>query len=280
LNLNDLFIRSHEFRNCSNDALSCYLVLRHDCEVGTTSQARTGKEQGKLRSGLTPTCLSEIAGVPEVIVKTCIEELCKRKWTRRCDGNLDLGYIEDYEAKWFLDQKLLSEDVEKIGLPKSLASAEKIRRKIEKDKESFISDKTKSTIKRHVGLETKDMSSKDVLQKYRDLYKDKYSTDAPLVEHAASANPFAASYVYISRALKWTSSGKEFCSLMSFTFDNWNDIRGVLGLDGRPTLNIFGSSKLMPRLLEFKSNGIPERKKYDKRLVVDRYEESDSDDTF
>jgi hypothetical protein len=191
-----------------------------------------------------------------------------------------LGVVKDYESTWYLDELLSSTDVSDLGLPDALKSVEKFRRKLNADKEriSSLSDTTKKKALIKTGLVSDDVRPKDVLTKFQDLYKSKYGVSPPLGEESAKDNKFATAYVYIGRAIKWSSSNQEVIDVMSFMFENWDELRSSIGLDGRPTLNMIGSSRLYPRFISCMQDGIPKRRaKYDRSGITDRYDGESED---
>jgi len=267
------------FKQASNDALVVYLVLRHDAVVCQTSEAKSLKASGVLGSGFCLDDVASFAGIPSVTAARCLEELIKRRWVKKADVGYLLG---DAESGWLLDVSLDNTPVDTLGVPKVLASSERFNRKLAEDKSRRASKLTHDT-KRHIvsrTVGTDDVKSREVLKSYASRYRSMFSADPPMLEEGLRDTGFAKAYVYIGRAAKWAGSRTVLIEVIEFTFDNWEELKSALRLDGRPTLNMFGSAKIFPRLLSAKSDGIPKRKpKFDRSSVTDRVDQDAEKDS-
>lgn len=275
------FFRSKECQQASNDAIVVYMVLRNDISEGTSTLAKIMKEQGFLVSGLDVSTLAVAVGLHTSTTQHVVEELIKRKWVKKNGSGIELGTIVDFSAKWYLDILLSTTSVDDLGLPDALRIAEKFRRKLEADKKSrsSISASLKEKILTTTGLSDKTTRSKDVLIKFQELYKLKFGHTAPMIEEGVTDNKYSVSYVYIGRAIKWSSSAEEVLQVLNFIFDKWDAIKDNFDISGPPTLNMIGSSKLYPRFVSCMKDGIPMKKiKYDRTGVVDRYKGSGTKD--
>jgi hypothetical protein len=271
----EAFFGSREFAQASKDAVCVYMMLRRDIGISSSEFIKRSKVAGVLASGVDAERLSDWVGLPKVTVERVLDELVKRRWLKKIPAGVSLGTVRDLEPEWFLDSILESTSVDELGLPDALKSVEKLRRKVEEDRKKIttLREGTKAKVTAKLGFAKDAVRPKDILRKYMSLYSEKFGVEAPLVESGVRDNKFAVSYVYIGRALKWSASPDEVLEVLKFVFDNWDDIRSSLGIDGRPTLNMFGSSKLYPRFTSFLTQGIPKRRsKYDRSAITDRYD--------
>jgi len=270
LNLPTIFFNSNEFKQASNDAVVVYMVLRCDA---TQSTLKSEKILGSELDAL------EVATITNLVVPTTkrsLEELIKRKWIKKVKGNYILGFIEDVDCRWFLDDMLNDMDVNELGLPDALRMAEKLKRKLAVDKKSRsdrLSDETKRKVIGTVFPENEEIRSKDIVKKFKALYKLKYGEDSPMIESSANSNKYATTYVYVGRAIKWSSSRQEVMDVIDLMFDKWDELKKAFGLDGRPSLHMLGSSKLYPRFASCIKDGIPKRRKqYAREDITDRFD--------
>ena len=122
-----------------------------------------------------------------------------------------------------------------------------------------LSDDTRAKIVRTVtdSLEESPIRAKDIVQLFAEKYERKFGEPCPLITEGERGNPHAVTYVYVGRAIKWSKSAKQVYEVVEFLFENWEKIRLGLGLDGRPTFNMIGSSKLWPRFVCCKTEGVP-----------------------
>ena len=280
------FFLSDSVREASNDAIVLYLIMRADACVCETAVAKNAKKNSQLACGFSVDVLSTRSGLPVPTVQRLCDELVKRKWIRKevAGGSNEkvfcLGVVEDFKLKWFCDDA--KAPVAAPPKPEPTA-AELIAAKLAKDKreKKSLAVETKKKLVAAAFEETmkesRKITSTQIRRLFEDLYKAKYGVECPLVEEGMKSNPRQVTYVYINRALKWSKDPQQVLDVIKFVFKNWEKIKLVTGLDGRPTFNLVGSSKVWPRFVSFFEEGIPERKtKHDTKAVVDRYEKDDS----
>lgn len=278
----ELFLSS-EVRVASNDAVVMYFVLRTDAAKGETLVARKAKTNELLESGLNVQTIAQRIGVPELAVTRLLGEITKRGWAKRISEDVyRLGEIKEFVCLWYLDS-LTNAVVERVVI--EIKPVEAVKHKLREDR-SRIAAREADAVKIRAKLARdilgtvapQKLRPKDVLNTFMQLYAEKYGMDAPLIEEGSrSGNPFATTYVYISRAIKWSKSVQEVVSVVKFMFENWSAIKAGLGLDGRPSFNLLGSSKLWPRLVCCMTEGIPKlrRAKPSGDTVAKRYDATD-----
>jgi len=249
-----------------------YFVMRVDAADGETMAARIAKDRSELVSGLDVHTIALRIGVPEISMTRLVEELSKRRWIEKLPGKegtlFKLGEIKDLDARWFLDE-LTNGVVDET--PKEMKASEVIMKKLEEDRRRVaakegtkVSEALKEVLTRGVAAPiakavTK-IKPKDILLTFSAEYLKMYGVKPPLIVDGRTTNEYATTYVYISRAVKWSKSAKEVMDVVKFMFANWSKIRDGLGLDGRPSFNMLGSSKLWPRIVCCMTEGIPERR--------------------
>ena len=277
MQLSNLFFNSLEFKQASTDAIVVYMVLRNDAVDCVSSGAKQKKESKVLGSGFTSEEIAENTSISLVTVKRSLEELIKRKWIKK-DSGYTLGFIEEVECKWFLDNRLFETKVDDLGLPDALRASEKLRRKLNEDRKGRkfrVSDEAKRKVVGTVFPENEEIRPKDIIKKFKSLYKDKFGRECPMIEAGPNSNKYATTYVYVGRAIQWASSRQEVLDVVDMIFDKWEELKEGLSLDGTPSLHMLGSSKLYPRFASCLKEGIPKRKKrYNREDITDR---SDND---
>ena len=233
-------IESPSWKHTSNDAIVCYLTMRADAQFGQTEIARQANKANKRISGLNNDVLSETLGVPPLTVIRLQNELVKRKWITPHDSGYQLG-----EANlWYAD------------------SAARI------EAEAFVAPAPAppkpvspiATLLASAALydcRDKEVTATDVRKLFQSLYHEKYDEDAPMVSEG-TANEYAMTTMYVARAVKWSNGdGQRASDGVRFMFEHWDRLCNAMGLDGRESLHMVGSSKIWNRLLWYMDNGLP-----------------------
>jgi hypothetical protein len=219
--------------------------------------------------------------------------MIKRRWIEKDESHgktlYVLGDIRDFELHFFLDTLVKAEVPEVRVVEKPLTASEVIRRKLEESrmlvagkasdpepKARTLSEDTRVKLVRTVtdSVEDSPIKAKDIVQLFAAKYEKKYAEPCPLVTEGERGNPHAMTYVYVGRAIKWSKSAKQVYEVVEFLFENWEKIKLGMGIDGPPTFNMLGSSKLWPRFVCCKTEGIPtpRTKAVVKETVTHRYD--------
>ncbi|KAJ1501823.1 hypothetical protein HMI54_009650 [Coelomomyces lativittatus] len=193
--------------------------------------------------------------------------------------------IVDFEVSWFLESKLVEE--KKVITPEVQTSALKPSEVVKKFiAESKVRMEAKESVKSSGlaalakdglassvfgDIRPKKVTAKDIMLTFMSLYKAKYSEVAPLVTDTSMSNPYAATYMYIGRAIKWSNNDADLTlKIVKFLLadDNWDKICAATSITGRPSFHLIGSSKVWPSFIVFYKEGIP-APKYKKPDVTD-----------
>jgi hypothetical protein len=204
-----------------------------------------------------------------------------------------LGSIIEFSPEWLLDKIIFKPEVKEVKIESVVTTilrpADIIRRKIEEDRARIAAkEKPKEVMSdflkaKFVGdacgeVVEHEIKPKDILKEFSRLYYDKYKEVCPLVEDGPGGNPHATTYIYIARAIKWAKNPSYVLKVINFMFERWDEIKAGLGLDGRPSFNLIGSSKIWPRLVCCFVEGIPKprysKPRSDGSLIAHRYDET------
>jgi len=275
------FFRSRELRDATKEATVAYLVLRADILSNECEVTKRAKLDNLLVSGLDVQMIARLTALSELTIERILDEMIKRRWLTKNEAYgkvlCCLGEIKDFELKFYLDDLVKNEksepEPEKSEVKsEALSPSEIIRRKLAESRALVsskeeappkppreLSEDTRTKIARTVmdSLEETPIRAKDIVQLFAAKYEKKYGEPCPLITEGERGNPHAVTYVYVGRAIKWSKSAKQVYEVVEFMFENWDKIKSGLGLDGRPTFNMIGSSKLWPRFVCCKTEGIP-----------------------
>ena len=74
----------------------------------------------------------------------------------------------------------------------------------------------------------------------------------------------------MKRAYAWCGEDSEkLAGLIRFVVENWDDIRNEIGLEGRPSVGLFGSATLFHRICDLQAYGIKKKTDVKARFVED-----------
>ena len=277
LNLPSKVLLSREYRIASSEAIVVYFVLRCDASESYTATSKLAKQDNRLSCGWDVQMIAQKTGLVEYTIQRAIAELVKRRWVEKgLKHEIILGKICNYECKWFLESLVALENVQEIK--SSTSTLEILRGKLEEDRAYLTKARLSKAAKKKLVSDTfgksfsrgSDIKSKDILVHFLRRYELKYGEKCPMIEEGSKGNPFSTTYVYIGRAVKWAGSPEKVMEVVDFLFDKWEDLKKGTGLEGRPTFNIIGSSRLWTLLRECMIEGIPEKRDRASK-VVKRY---------
>lgn len=289
---------SSQISSWSKDSFCLYLFLRAEIAHGDSPSTKIGKTNAQLVSGIPLDTCAERLGLSRFTIDRLIDEMTKRGWIKRLDNECFLlGEIKDHEGIWFLDEqvKVKSTESDKSDTIESVNSdststrpSDLIMAKIAEDRAKIIKKRinglTNETKDKLVGTvfnrhTTNEIRPKDLLLHFAALYKKKFDRVCPMIAEGPSDNQYQMTYTYINRALKWSKNPREVWDCIDFIFENWDELKIALALDGLPTYNLLGSSKIWPRITLFRTEGIPKPKynaKKDASSVTHRFDKSDT----
>lgn len=207
-----------------------------------------------IRTYMTIVQLCEFTNYPVATVDRCLSELQNMGWIKRHKDYIQTGYFDSEGPKWLVKE----EKKEEKKMTPSISYLE--------DREEEI-----RPIYRTLTNELKNRINpsktkpKEVVGAFKSRYREKFNLECPLVN-----DDYSTTCGYISRAGKWTGGHDETISLIEFLFENWETISKKMKIDGPPTFHMLGSSKFMPRFLDFKIRGIKKDGFTDRYVPTDK----------
>jgi len=259
-------LESTELAKTSSEAVLFYSLLRHQVINQTTATSKLGLINGKLTANVDFTEMASKLGIHINVVGRCVDELVKRTWITNTTekGVYLLGIATKEENTFFLESKILPKGTKSGSLAKP---SDLIRAKLKEDSDKRKNGRLVKDIREKLagdafrGVQRPALKAADVLIRFNALYLKKYGMKPPLVTvESGRADARGMTLIYINRAIKWSTGVKQVISVIEYIFENWEAVRDGLGLDGPPSFNIIGSSKLWPRLVCCMTEGIPKKR--------------------
>lgn len=210
-----------------------------------------------IRSTLTPAEIAALSNLPVSSVTRGLDDLRRREWIRVEDGYVQTGYFRDGRPYWLAKIPKIRERL--LNMKPTIAFLQH-RDESLTPYEVVVTNDIKSRIR------VRTTKPKAVVEAFRRGYKETFNQECPLVD-----DDYKKTCAYITRAAKWTGGHDKTIDLIEFLFRNWEKIAKRMKLDGPLSFHMIGSSKIMPRFLDFYIKGIP------RDGFTDRYVPSEKD---